>query len=144
MRNLNKQEEVFIGASLQRLREHFNNWSEYGEGQENALIAFALYEGCYKDAASGRVIYETAPFALGQELVKYYSFKWMIVETGFGVVTYAVTHPQIDQPIDLLALESGKWCEEKFEEPPIPGEKTLYSLDPILRAAKLRRRENDR
>ena len=91
MAALSKRERSFIVNSLRRLREHYKAFSGY-EGAELQLIGFALYEGSYKDAASGRIIAETAPFALGQELVDHYGFEWVIVTKPFEVATYAVKH----------------------------------------------------
>ena len=140
---LSDREHAFIFDSLRRLREHFKIWPEYG-GRELQLIGFALYEGCYKDAASGRIVAETAPFALGQELVSHYGFEWTVVQRPIQIATYAVAHPLIQEPIDVLALEDGAWMDDDplDDEPPVPGERTYRSLDKILEAANLRRLPN--
>ncbi len=139
----NERERAYIVDSLRRLREHFKIWPSYDD-KELQLIGFAIYEGCYKDAASGRIIAETAPFALGQELVSHYGFEWVIIQKPIEIATYAITHPSIETPIDVLTLEDGSWYEAdpRDEEPPVPGERTYYSIDPILKAAKLRRHFN--
>jgi hypothetical protein len=138
-----EREKAFIVDSLRRLRDHFKVWPEY-EGFEHALIGFAIYEGAYKDAASGRIIAETAPFALGQELVSHYGFEWVILKEPIDVARYAVRHPKVADPIRVLTLEDGSWFEEDPTdgEPPIPGERTYQSLDQILKAAGLRRLHN--
>jgi len=138
---LSERETAYIGDSLCRLREHFRAYGDYS-GREFELIEFANYEGAHKDAASGRIVEETAPFALGQLLVSHYGFEWMVMNRVFEVATYAVKHSNMDEPIDLLKLEQGEWYEEdpKDDEGPRPGERTIDSLDPILRAANVQRR----
>lgn len=138
MNTPNEREQAYIVESLRRLREHFKIWPS--EGAEHDLLGFALYEGCYKDAASGRIIAETAPFALGHELVSYYGFEWVIITRDVHVARYAVWHPRLERPIDLLGLEDGEWADPdaRCDEPPSPGELTLDSLVPILKAVGLR------
>lgn len=133
------REKAFIADALRRLRNHFNIWDHY-EGREYQLIGFALYEGCYRDAASGRIIVETAPFALGEELVNYYGFEWVVFDRRYEIATYGVQHPNIDGPIDVFTLEDGGWYKEDddLNDPPAPGDKTYYSFEPILKAAGLR------
>lgn len=110
MKPLEKRDRDFIAETLARLRDHFSVWKGY-EGRDRDLIEFAYYEGCTKGASSGLILAQAAPFALGQELVDHYGFEWGVVERRFEVATFAVHHPNLDEPIDLLTLEDGKWYE---------------------------------
>ncbi|MBX2851194.1 MAG: hypothetical protein KTR15_05560 [Phycisphaeraceae bacterium] len=134
---LSKRDLDYIAQSLKRLRDHFSVWAGY-LGREYELIGFAQYEGSRKSPACCRVVEEVVPFALGQHLVDHYGFEWVALRRAIDTRVYGVRHANLQEPIDVMSLEDGSWCEEPPPdgEPHEPGEQTYYSLEPIVRASK--------
>ena len=153
-RRLTPTEAAHIGDVLRRLREHFYAWSAPETvGHEYHLADFAYYEGCdRRDDCCRAILGEAAPFALGQELVRSHGFQWVMLPPRATPVPsapssfpssspspwrYAVTHPTLPEPIDLLSLEDGSWNDREYDpgsEPkPGDGSMTHDSLETILR-----------
>ena len=126
-------EKAFIADVLRRIREHFREWPRYEEREHN-LVAFAYYEGCGGSDHCGQILAEAAPLALGQELVLRHGFEWVMIagNNSGNSWRYGVTHPALNEPIDLVSLEYGAWNREEYSTPPSPGVVTHDSLETIL------------
>jgi hypothetical protein len=135
-RDLEPAEEAHLADVLRRLREHFSVWAR--EGYEHSLAGFAYYEGCAgRDQCCHDLLAEAAPFALGQELTARHGFRWAMLGSEDSW-SYAVTHPALAQPIDLLSLEDASWNDEDYDgEWQYSGKTTIDSLITILTRAGL-------
>jgi hypothetical protein len=135
LRELDSTEKAHVADVLRRLREHYKEWCRPGsEGYEHHLVAFAYYEGCARrDECCRAILGEAAPFALGTELVARYGFRWVMISAGDSW-RYAVEHPALPEPIDLLSLEDGSWNEKEYSPgcEPEPGATTHDSFETIL------------
>ncbi len=136
-RELTTDEKSIVSARLADLRRTFAVWSDdYDDdyGDDYNLIAYAYYEGCDQP-----VLAAAAPYAVGRSLVEKNGFTWVMVQSGSSW-HHGVIHPMLPEPIDLLDLESGKWCRpEPDDEPPQPGEATMDSLDVLILAVEWKR-----
>jgi hypothetical protein len=130
VRKLTRPEKAYIVDVLRGLRDHFREWN-FAERSEHALVGFAYYEGCGDSRHCGQILAETAPFALGQELVAEHGFRWVMLPSE-GAARYGVIHPDLDAPIDLASLEDGLWNDNEYEYPPERGVRTHESLETIL------------
>jgi hypothetical protein len=133
IRDLTRPEKAFVAGVLRRLREHFPEWNKNNsaEGAEHALVGFAFYEGCGDTRHCGEILAEAALFALGQELVTSYGFRWVMLTSG-EAPRYGVMHPSLNAPIDLCSLEDGTWNDREYSGPPSRGERTHDSLETIV------------
>jgi hypothetical protein len=129
-RDLTRPEKAFIADVLRRLREHFPEW-KFAEGSEHSLVGFAFYEGCGGTRHCGQILAESAPFALGQELVNEHGFHWVMLSSG-ETARYGVMHSTLKEPINLGSLEDGSWNDEEYDFPPSPGRRTHDSLETIV------------
>jgi hypothetical protein len=140
-RPLEPAELAAIDDVLQRLKDHFHQWRRAYVGFDHHLVEFAFYEGCGGTDCCGAILAEAAPLALGTELVLHYDFSWPAVRQG-DQWHFAVTHPSLAEPIDLMTLEDGRYDTDSHDHPPHPGQLTYQSLDGILNAVGLRRKWN--
>jgi hypothetical protein len=133
IRGLTRPERAFIADVLRRLREHFPEWNkkDSAKGNEHTLVGFAFYEGCGDSRHCGEILAEAAPFALGQELVTRYGFRWVMLPSG-GIARYGVMHPALDEPVDLSSLADGSWNGREYDGLPSRGVRTHDSLETIV------------
>ena len=137
-RSLTAHEFAAVDRALDRLRAHFHLWPGY-EGREQDLVTFAFYEGCGGSDATGTLLREVAPFALGSALVRHHGFRW-VMALGQDGWTYCVSHPQLDDIIDVFSLEDSRWdWDDRRDEPALPGELTNASFESLVAATQKRR-----
>ncbi len=104
-RSLTSVEIQHVDDVLQRLRQHFDEWPT-DVGNEWHLIDFAFYEGCGGSNHCGELLRIAAPLALGRHLVTHHGCEWcMCSDTATDSWRFAVSHPNLDVPIDLYRLD---------------------------------------
>ena len=131
-------ELAVVDRALDRLRARFHLWPGY-EGREQDLVTFAFYEGCGGSDATGTLLLEVAPFALGSTLVRHHGFEWVMTPTQDGW-TYCVAHPRLEDIVDVFSLEDGRWdWDDRRDEPALPGELTNASFESLVEATQKRR-----
>jgi hypothetical protein len=104
------------------------------------VLGWAYYEGYDKLPSALQVMVSSAPYVVGEALVKQDEFKWVMVAADESW-HHGVIHPLLAEPIDLLTLEDGSWHrpDDENDEPPRPGETTLESYEFIVLAVEWKR-----
>ena len=119
-------DEVF-----EALRSHFHEWSANYES-EHDLIGFAYYEGCGGSGCCGSILAQSAPLALGKQLVGKHGFAWIMTRAK-NDWHYAVVHPSAGVFIDLQSIDDGSWTGgDPYDSPP-PGKRTHDSYEKIVK-----------
>lgn len=128
-RNLHSDELDAVNNILDGIRQRYAEWSDAHRWMWE-LIDFVLYEGIVDDAVA-----TAAPLAIGEFLVEHHGCRWVMIRAN-DAWHYGITHPNLDQPVDLQSLEDGAWCDaaDTGDEPPMPGETTIASVDCLVDA----------
>lgn len=143
-RPLDQEEKLYIQTVLNELFDHFYQWKSAHTNDPHGLMEFAYYEGCGDTECCGDILFKAAPFALGTYLKTNYGCEWVMVKENSSW-HFAIDHEVLDNPIELLSLESGQYYRqdpEDVHEYLARGEKTIYSAQAIINLINLGKRQS--